>query len=330
MVTLNQPVLPLSSAIAPALIPEFSEKQIRQLAQVEGRTLVFFRTDDYAVRVLDRGTAGLFMNVFNQRSGIQEQNGVPAAVLPRQQGEPITYLSSSARDGGVAYIATVSASNSAELQIVDAEGTVLERESSNTPFLDLPGIVLQGPGRELETLINHEGEVYSARVLERTDGEFMNVFDKSDRTQVVNGRPARLIPPTGQYSDWTTYASDGTSDGIPVTYYLRASPRGRTQLDIVRRSSGVSLFSEATGPRQDNGSSVTALTDAYVVAVPGNQTTLNRLLPAFPQAYIDRSVQGNFVNTGAFRDRNLAFARMFELRSQGFDARVIYRSVSYR
>ncbi|MFE4106255.1 peptidoglycan-binding protein, partial [Almyronema epifaneia S1] len=61
-----------------------------------------------------------------------------------------------------------------------------------------------------------------------------------------------------------------------------------------------------------------------------NQSTLNRLRSTYPQAYLDSSSQGNFVNTGAFRDRNSAFARMFELRSRGFDARVVYRSVSYR
>ncbi|MGP1373364.1 MAG: hypothetical protein ACTS3T_11090, partial [Almyronema sp.] len=79
--------VPLEPAIAP-------ESNVIQLAQVE-QTLIFFETDDYAVRVLSRGDEGLFMNVFNQRTGIQEQNGVPATALPRRDGEPLSYLSSS-------------------------------------------------------------------------------------------------------------------------------------------------------------------------------------------------------------------------------------------
>ncbi|MGP1375591.1 MAG: hypothetical protein ACTS3T_22380, partial [Almyronema sp.] len=80
----------------------FAEFGFRDLKQsLEGSvfstegTLVFFQTDSYAVRVLDHGTEGLIMNVFNQRTGIQEQNGVLATALPRRDGEPLSYLSSS-------------------------------------------------------------------------------------------------------------------------------------------------------------------------------------------------------------------------------------------
>ncbi|WP_346292228.1 hypothetical protein [Sphaerothrix gracilis] len=326
--SLNQSELEEETAIAP-------ESEVIQLAQLEGSTLVFFQTDDYAVRVLDRGAAGLFMNVFNQRTGIQEQNGVPATALPRREGEPVRYLSSSSRDGGIAYIASVLGRNLAELQIIDADGDVRESERTNRVTANIPGIDRVAPD-ELETLALHRGSRYTARVLERTDGVFMNVYDGRFERQILNGRPAQAIPTTGEFQDWTTYLSNGTFNGVPAAYYLRISPRGQTQLDVVRQSTGELLSTEATGRTVTSpGGSIpdprtTSLVDAYVVAVPGNQTTLNRILPIYPQAYLDRSRQGNFVNAGSFTNRNSAFAQMFDLRGRGFDARVVYRNVSYR
>ncbi|MEP0854732.1 peptidoglycan-binding protein [Trichocoleus sp. DQ-U1] len=64
----------------------------------------------------------------------------------------------------------------------------------------------------------------------------------------------------------------------------------------------------------------------YVVVVPGNYTTLNKVLRYVPNADLGpKSKRGSYVNAGAFSNRQLAESRSELLRSRGLDARVVYR-----
>jgi peptidoglycan hydrolase-like protein with peptidoglycan-binding domain len=64
----------------------------------------------------------------------------------------------------------------------------------------------------------------------------------------------------------------------------------------------------------------------YVVVVPGNYATLNKVLRYVPNADLGpKSKRGSYVNAGAFSNRQLAESRSELLRSRGLDARVVYR-----
>ncbi len=65
----------------------------------------------------------------------------------------------------------------------------------------------------------------------------------------------------------------------------------------------------------------------YTVAVPGNDAaTLRRVRSAgFQDAYPDRAREGGFVNAGSFASYEAANASSAYLRTQGLDARVIYK-----
>lgn len=64
----------------------------------------------------------------------------------------------------------------------------------------------------------------------------------------------------------------------------------------------------------------------YVVVVPGNNQTLNKVLRYVPNADLGpKSKRGSYVNAGAFSNRHLAESRSELLRSRGLDARVVYR-----
>ncbi|MFE1748415.1 peptidoglycan-binding protein [Coleofasciculus sp. H7-2] len=64
----------------------------------------------------------------------------------------------------------------------------------------------------------------------------------------------------------------------------------------------------------------------YVVVVPGNYATLNKVLRYVPNADLGpKSKRGSYVNAGAFSNRHLAESRSELLRSRGLDARVVYR-----
>jgi peptidoglycan hydrolase-like protein with peptidoglycan-binding domain len=63
----------------------------------------------------------------------------------------------------------------------------------------------------------------------------------------------------------------------------------------------------------------------YVVVVPiQNGDTLNKVLRYVPNAFLDKSSLGSFVNAGAFSDRPAAESVSQMLRSNGLDARVQY------
>lgn len=66
-------------------------------------------------------------------------------------------------------------------------------------------------------------------------------------------------------------------------------------------------------------------TNRYVVVVPGDRNTLNRVNQVLQEkADLRESRRGSYVNAGAFPDRDSAESRSFLLRARGFDARVVY------
>lgn len=64
----------------------------------------------------------------------------------------------------------------------------------------------------------------------------------------------------------------------------------------------------------------------YIVAVPGSDArTITQVRRLVGRGYVDRAREGNFVNAGNYSDYDTARALTHLLRSNGLDARVIYR-----
>jgi hypothetical protein len=120
---------------------------------------------------------------------------------------------------------------------------------------------------------------------------------------------------------------------------MRINDRGQTSLEIISQT-GQRLFQEpGVGPvtinipQRDIPAGVDRIdnvTTAYVVAVFGPGNTLSQVQQLYPEAYMDNSGLGSFINAGDFADRNLAMARVLELRGRGFNSRLVYRDVRYR
>jgi peptidoglycan hydrolase-like protein with peptidoglycan-binding domain len=66
--------------------------------------------------------------------------------------------------------------------------------------------------------------------------------------------------------------------------------------------------------------------NSYVVVVPiRGDDTLSAVQRYIPRATPRNSKRGEYVDAGAFNNRNEAESRSYDLRSRGFDARVVYR-----
>ncbi|NER85342.1 MAG: hypothetical protein F6K42_38770, partial [Leptolyngbya sp. SIO1D8] len=128
--------------------------------------------------------------------------------------------------------------------------------------------------------------------------------------------------------------------GQPVEYLARIDAAGGTLLEVYNIN-GQRIFQEAgEGPVTVNIPSndlpegvddiAVAATSGYVAAVLGDENTLAELQSLYPRAFMDQTRQGRFINVGDFPNRDSAEARVFELRGQGFNARVIYRDIDYR
>ena len=66
--------------------------------------------------------------------------------------------------------------------------------------------------------------------------------------------------------------------------------------------------------------------NSYVVVVPiRSEDTLSEVQQYIPRATPRNSKRGEYVDAGAFNNRNEAESRSYDLRSRGFDARVVYR-----
>ncbi len=63
----------------------------------------------------------------------------------------------------------------------------------------------------------------------------------------------------------------------------------------------------------------------YIAAIIADETQLARVRQFFPDAFIDRSRRGRFINIGSFGDRFPAEARVDAATARGFNTRVLYR-----
>ncbi|HEY9606715.1 MAG TPA: peptidoglycan-binding protein [Allocoleopsis sp.] len=102
----------------------------------------------------------------------------------------------------------------------------------------------------------------------------------------------------------------------------------QTQVAVRRFQRANDLFPDGVAGRETLAAlGIRPEKNRYVVVVPGNQETLNKVqdVLGFERISLGKSRLGNYVNAGAFPNRDLAESRSHLLRARGLDARVVYR-----
>lgn len=311
------------------------------LAQANANSALYFNTDNYTVHVFREGGQNR-MNVYNQTRDVLEQN----RALTTQSLEPYATIFSS--NGGlngqlVVYRAVVDSSNRHILQILDSDGRKLVEEFSVGDVANnlLPDQLPAGRVNSQDILV-FDTTTYAARLFRRDNENayIMNVHNKVSGQSEQNGALARLVQPSSSDDEpQVSYVSSGTYNNTPAQYFMRVNGRGQTVLEIISES-GQRLFQEpgvgpvtVNIPERDIPAGVDRIeyvNTAYVVAVFGEGNTLSQVQQLYPEAFAENSGLGDFINVGSFADRNLAMARVLDLRGRGFNSRLVYRDVRYR
>ena len=316
-------------------IPQASDIPLNQVAQADRRDVLIFQTSSYAIRVF-RQNNQLFMNAYNKSTKVTEQNGVFASVDTQGEGQAAyvsfgnNYIRNDQRQS-VGYRAIINTQGDAELRIISLEGTTLLREDGFNISISEPPP--SPTAATQDTILLFATNTYRTRVFRQNNQLVMNVNNNQSGVNELNARPATVAPPRNQNDTWTTYASarNDPSRGL-ITYLARISPSGVAELEVIDSSGRTTL--RETAQRADINNSPSQLVQGedqpYVVAIPrGSEGRLAEVRKYYPEAYLDSSRQGRFVNAGSFADRNFAEARASVLRANGLDARVVYRSVRF-
>ncbi|WP_008310361.1 hypothetical protein [Leptolyngbya sp. PCC 6406] len=311
-----------------------------QLAQVVEGSVLYFRTPNYTMHVFRDGDVNR-MNVFNNATGVLLQRN---AIATLEFIDNFSVFSSQGTRNGerVIYRAVVSSNDDIlNLQIFDFFGRkILEEPGLGDALINLTSEqrpVHQAAG----TILAFDTNTYSTRVFQRqgNDQYLMNVYNRLSGASEQNGISAILSPPVPPYDRQVSYVSRGTYNGVPAQFFTRIDGTGQTALEIISNSGQRLLLEPGVGPVTVNIPSgdlpqgigqIEAPTSVYVAAVFGDSATLSQIRRLYPDAFLENSHLGSFINTGTFNNRNLAQSRVLELRGRGYNSRLVYRSVQYR
>ncbi|MEM9093192.1 MAG: hypothetical protein AAGC93_31250 [Cyanobacteria bacterium P01_F01_bin.53] len=302
-------------------------------------SIVSFRTRGYAVRVYRDGDRTL-MNVFDRTNSITRLNRGPTSdtVLA---GNP-TYISTGSYSGNTAtYQVMVRGEGDLQLRIMQGDGGLIAEENAEViTVFEVPRERLEAQG---ETTLNFETDAYSVRVFERDDQSFMNVYNTFSGITEVNGAAANIAPNEPPYEQAISYVSSGARSDRPVQYFARLLSTGEAILEVYNVNNQRIFQESAVGPvTYDLGNlppgiivpnelpAAAASQGDYVAAVFGGDGTLDEVMQLYPDARMEDTRLGPFVNAGNFNNEDSAAARVLELRGLGFNARVIYRDTDYR
>ena len=319
----------------PPKLPATPNPGVDLLAQ-QGDYLVF-GTADYSVRVFNTGN-GIRMNVFDRTNDILRLDTAPVTFTV--EGGNSVYVSTGSYSANTAtYKASVSIDNEVSLIIeIGADRIIRQVAAPNTATINLPPE--QQPQSITDTRLAFETSTYAVRVFRRDDNLFMNVYNRFSGASALNGVAANLANPEPPYDCAVSYTAGGEQNGIPVRYFARIDGSGGTVLEIYNINNQ-RMFQEAgvgpvtiNIPQSDLPSCIGDIGDSvsspYIAAVFGNNDTLNAVQQLYPDARMEDSRLGSYINVGEFPNRDLALERVFRLRGLGFTARVIYRDVRFR
>ncbi|MGF1522309.1 MAG: hypothetical protein ACFBSF_08330 [Leptolyngbyaceae cyanobacterium] len=308
-----------------------------QLAQTES-TILNFRTSGYSVRVFEIGDRTV-MNVYDRVNDIVRLREGPASYTVL--GNNPTYISTGSYSGNAAtYQVTAIGEGQLELLIRTGAGAEIANQRAEVITLfDIPREEFEAQG---ETVLNFETDAYSVRVFMRGEQSFMNVYNTFSGLTEVNGTAANVAPNDPPYERAVSYVSSGARSDRPVQYFARILSTGEALLEVYNVNNQRIFQEYATGPvtynftdlppgilPEDLAPSATAQ-GAFVAAVFGDEDVIDEVKQIYPNATMEDTRLGPFVNAGDFNNENSAAARVLELRGLGFNARVIYRGLEYR
>lgn len=331
---------PSAIAIRPLLPSETllqaPQTAIPQLAQANANSITYFTTANYTVHVFRDGTRRR-MNVYENALDLVRLNRADAA-FAFENGQA-TYRSFGSLAGNtVTYKVLINSANQPRLQILDAgDRPIVNEAATGDALVELPEG--ERPTDVQETILSFETTTYATRVFRRNNQYFMNVYNKFTRESEVNGAAANLAPNRPPYERTVSYVSSGNRGGFNARYFARIDGTGQTTLEIFSANDQRIFQEPGVGPVTVNIpqrdlpagiGNLNAVTNAYVAAVFGSDGTLREVQRLYPEAFIEDSSLGRFINAGAFSNRDLANARVSELRGRGFNARLVYRDVRYR
>lgn len=314
-------------------------------------TILLFRTERYDVRIYRAGDQTL-MNVYDARFDINRlvEGATQFTILNGMR----TYISTGSFSGAQARyeVSITREDDEARLLIRNGSGELIANETSAAvDIARLPqDLILDSQ----DSILRFDTTTFAVNVFERGEQRFMNVFNKFTGVTNVNGQAASLAPSEPPYENAISYVSSATWDGQPVEYFARIDNSGATTLEVFNINKQPFFRESGEGPTvinipQDDLETIAdarnisaseldgfMLSDAneniFVAGVFGQDE--NELLPRvqglFPEAFIVDARQGKFIHAGSFASRDAANARVFELRSRGFNARVVFREGEFR
>jgi hypothetical protein len=324
---------------------------------------LYFTTPTYVVSVHPRGTGPARMNVYNRitnQSLIFEQPALYLGPLGNDGFVGYESLGSINLDN-VRFVASANRrTRQARIEVFDSiDERIISENATSITSIDVP---FGGTGQDDlfdRTILFFETPAHAVRVF-RGNGNTrqMNVFNKITGATPVNGQPATLVNPSvAPYENWVSYYGGSDFNGIPARYYARVNSRGEAILEAISNQGSV-LFSEqrvrtvpmiVNIPPEDIPTGVddpatSVDLSPYIAAVFGDQSTLEQLRRLYnsPQAprtfggqplqepYFESARQGRFINAGSFDNRDQAASVVSYLRSQGFNARLVFRDFRYR
>jgi hypothetical protein len=345
----------------PSATPASSNRPALENLIAQNANILDFSTPNYAVRVFREGNGVVRMNVFKRSAPTRlEQNAAPASLVGPTTST-VTYESFGSRDNRNVVFRTIATRSprQAELTIADSQsGAVILREFAT----EIRAFTLPAPPEQDNlldrTILGFETPAHAVRVF--TDGSIrkMNVFNKLSSQQVVNGKVAQVVdPPMSPYENWVSYFAGEGFNSVSGRWFARVNSSGQAVLEFID-SNGNILLSEQRmttvplivnipssdiPPGVDNPATSADLSP-YIVAVFGDQSDLEQIRRLYnsPQAprtfggqplqdpFFESARQGRFINAGSFDNRDQAAALVSYLRSQGFNARLVFRDFRYR
>jgi hypothetical protein len=337
---------PAIAALNPALTLESGQlpnseisAEPLQIAQVTTNSVLYFPTPTYTVHVYRVGD-GYRTNVYNNASQIVEHQD---AVTTLSVDEDFTTFSSTGtRNGALAtYQVLVDPNDQLTLQILDAAGGLLVQEfATGDALISLASNQRPDPARSQTTILAFETNTYATRVFRRAGNDyFMNIYNRLSGVSEQNGVQATLAPAIPPNESRVSYVSRGTYNGIPAQYFTRIDGSGQTVLEVISDSGQLLLLEPGIGPVTLNipagdipsgANNIQSTNRPYIAAVFGDASTLSQVRQIYPSAIAENSALGSFIRVEAFSNRDLAMARVFELRARGFNSRLVYRRVQYR
>ncbi|MEO1095261.1 MAG: hypothetical protein AAFX01_10230 [Cyanobacteria bacterium J06638_28] len=313
-----------------------------QIAQVSANSILYFDTQNYVVNVYTSNGQTL-MNVYDAFNDLNRLFAAPTRNTI--QNGRVTYISTGSFSGRQATYSVVIENadvnnRQARLVIEDGSGSNIANEPANSfSAFRLPDSVLQGE-QGSNTILRFDTSNYSVHVFDRGGpGRFMNVFNRFTGVTEVNGGAASLAPNEPPYEQAVSYVSSATTGGQPVRYFARIDNSGQTVLEVFNVNNqrifqqfgeGAITFNIPPEDLPPGVDSFDQITSTYVAAVFGDDNVLNAVKRLYPNAFREEASQGSFINVGLFPNRDAARSRVFDLRSQGFQSRVLFRDVDYR